>query len=129
MGAGGQRHACVWDGGLCGRLGAAGWRLAGGLDAAGELLVSLLIAAIPRRHDQRDVHDSCRSPATPRPPVQEAVRLAAGTLVCLDPGCVPFTRIWCLFEWWTTLRVSDSGPCFPVVCVCGRASGLCASSF
>ncbi len=38
---------------------------------------------------------------------QVAVRLARGTLVCLDPACVPFSRIWCLFEWWTTLRVRD----------------------
>ncbi|GLC43211.1 WD repeat-containing protein 49 [Pleodorina starrii] len=37
--------------------------------------------------------------------LEEAVRLARGTLVCLDPACTPFSRIWCLFEWWTTLSV------------------------
>ncbi|GLC68800.1 WD repeat-containing protein 49 [Pleodorina starrii] len=37
--------------------------------------------------------------------LEEAVRLARGTLVCLDPACTPFSRIWCLFEWWTTLNM------------------------
>ncbi|KAG2498324.1 hypothetical protein HYH03_003584 [Edaphochlamys debaryana] len=54
----------------------------------------LAINQHPGRQQARDLEN-----------LEEAVRLAEGTLVCLDPGCVPFTRIWCLFEWWTTLRM------------------------
>ncbi|GLC44249.1 WD repeat-containing protein 49 [Pleodorina starrii] len=48
----------------------------------------------PGKQKARDLQD-----------LEEAVRLARGTLVCLDPECTAFSRIWCLFEWWTTLSV------------------------
>ncbi|KAG2489757.1 hypothetical protein HYH03_011709 [Edaphochlamys debaryana] len=54
----------------------------------------LAINQHPGRQQSQDLED-----------LEMAVKLAQGTLVCLDPGCVPFTRIWCLFEWWTTLRM------------------------
>lgn len=60
-------------------------------------------------HSQPSTHGYVSGPPRPMHVAQVAVRLARGTLVCLDPACVPFSRIWCLFEWWTTLRVWGPG--------------------
>lgn len=40
--------------------------------------------------------------------VEQVVRQAQGTLACVDASCAPFKRIWCLWEWWTTIRVGTS---------------------